>query len=292
MKVLILTDSDLDGSGSALVLKWLYSSRDANIRVIELVGQDYSGIIQGISKEFEFYDMVYITDSYIADDAVQYVDKENVVIIDHHADHINVKDRYKTAKVIMKNYPSCCKLIYDIFKEKLPAGVITPEREQLINLINDYDSYALEYKDTLKLHAIFNSLNRPKVNNLIDRFYDGTREWTIEEKNMISLHFKKIKHEMETRDIFTGKIKDYRVISYVADYGINEVAHFMLKKHNADIVIILMLPSFVSFRRSVGCDAKLNNLASGLCEGGGHEYAAGGKITDQFLQLTKTFKPL
>lgn len=292
MKVLILTDSDLDGSGCALLLKWMYIERGATVNVKEIVGQEYDGILQSISKSFGEYDIVYITDLYVSDVSVQYVDKSNVVIIDHHEDHIVERDKYKNSKVIMKNYPSCSKLIYDLFKSKMLPNTLTDDRVRLIELINDYDSFALKFKDTLKIYAIFSSINRPKVDKFIDMFYDGMRPYTIEEINMISLHFKKIKYEMDIAEVYGGKIKNYNVISFCVSYGINEVSHYLLKKYNADIAIAIILPGYVSFRRAGGCNAKLNILAQSLCDGGGHEYAAGGKITPKFLELTKQLKLL
>ena len=58
------------------------------------------------------------------------------------------------------------------------------------------------------------------------------------EKNSIKLYFKKFKEQLQNAQVFKGKIKDYKIIATFADYAINEVAHFLIKKHNADIGII------------------------------------------------------
>ena len=77
-----------------------------------------------------------------------------------------------------------------------------------------------------------------------------------------------------------------------ADYAINEVAQYFIKKHKADIGIVINLKSnTVSFRRSKKGKADVSVLARTLCEGGGSASAAGGKLTDRFADLTKKFKP-
>ena len=283
MKVLVLTDSDLDGSGSALAIKWLYAEKDANITVVELIGQDYSGIIRGLAKSFDRYDRIFITDSYVPEDVIELVDIPKMVIVDHHQDHINVADQYKHAKTVLKLYPSCCKLIVDVFKLEL-----TDERKQLVKLINDYDSYQLEFKETLMLNCIFNTYNRPKVNKFIDAFYDGMREFTTFEKNAIRIYFRKVKETLDGLDVYKGQIGEHSVISFFVDHALNEVTHTLLKQTGADIAIaVAQSYGGVSFRRSKTCTAKLNVLAAALCDGGGHEYAAGGKITPKFLEFTK-----
>ena len=76
----------------------------------------------------------------------------------------------------------------------------------------------------------------------------------------------------------------------MASNSINEVAHYCIKKLGADIAIVVIPFSMsVSFRKNKEtCSIKLNKLAEALCDGGGHEYASGGKITDKFLAFTKS----
>lgn len=286
MKVLVLTDSDLDGAGCALLIKWMYSEKDVNVNVVELVGQNYGGIIKGLSQTFDEYKTIFVTDSYIPDDCVDLLDRPNVYIIDHHADHVAVKDRYTKANVLVENYPSCSKLIMDKFSSKIK--VLNDDRIKFINLINDYDSYTLEFRETLMINAIFSAYSRPKVNKLVEAFYDGNREFNQLEKNAISIYFRKVRKELDNVDVFEGELKGYKVISFVVHSAVNEVTHTLLKKYKADVAIAVMLDyNSVSFRRSKTCDCKLNVLASALCGGGGHEYAAGGKITNEFMKFTE-----
>lgn len=287
MKILVFTDNDLDGAGSALALKLLYGNK-AVVEIHELYDVEITAnTLAGWIPKFNQYDRVYFTDVYIAEDAVSHIDKENVVIIDHHHDHVVVKERYKVAKAIIEPYSSCTALIVDKFK----STRITPEQKLLFGVIDDYDSYTLRFKESLKLHAVYTTYNRPKVTKFIESFETGLREFNTLELNSIKLYFNKLKEQLNTT-FFTGKIKDYKVVGCIADFAINEVAHFALKKYDADIAFVVNVNyGGVSFRRSKTCDAKLNVLASKLCDGGGHEYAAGGKLTQQFQDFTKTLLP-
>jgi len=100
----------------------------------------------------------------------------------------------------------------------------------------------------------------------------------------------KLKEQLKTTTYYVGKIKNYKVISCCTDFAVNELAYFSLKKFNADIAFIV-IPSTnrVSIRKNKNtCELDLSKLAELLCDGGGHAYASGGKLTDKFLNFTKT----
>ena len=132
----------------------------------------------------------------------------------------------------MQEYSSCTGLIYEKFKTAL---TLTKEQKQLVTNINDYDCYNIKNVDALKLNAIHRNLNNPKADKFIDSFLSGFREYTVLEKNSIKLYFKKFKEQLQTAQIFKGKIKDYNVVATFADYAINEIAHFLINKHDAQI---------------------------------------------------------
>ena len=147
-------------------------------------------------------------------------------------------------------------------------------------------------KDTtaLKLNAIFYIYNNPKVSKFIESFNHGIREFNIQEKNSITLFFKKLKEQLNGSEIFEGQIKDYKVVATFASYAINEVAHALLVKHKADIGIIVNTENkTVSFRRSKTSEVDVSILARKFCNGGGSVGAAGGILTEQFENLTKLF---
>tara|TARA_R100001163_G_scaffold927_1_gene1459 strand:+ start:13 stop:885 length:873 start_codon:yes stop_codon:yes gene_type:complete len=289
VNIQVWTDTDLHGAGATLVLKWLY--KDAKtFSINDVTEYTFTGKFKGASQTLDHYDRVYIVDLDLTPEQIKLADRDNVVIVDIHKNHINNKSLYKKAKVILEDHPSTPDLIYDKFSNHLQH--LTDKQLLMIEYIGTYDWYNTKYKESLKLNAIYYNLNSPKTENFISAFSDGFRDFTIHEKNAIKLYFKKFKDQIDTGQVFTGMIKDYSIVATFANYAINELAHFLIKKYNTDISIIVNTQAkTVSFRRSKEANVDVSILATKLCDGGGHAAAAGGKITEQFANLTKTFVP-
>jgi len=161
-----------------------------------------------------------------------------------------------------------------------------------VSTINDYDCYDLKVPNSISLNVVFNEYNYPRVEKFINNFKDGYRQFTINEQNAVKLFFKQLKDQLQTTEYYRGNIKSYSVVSCFCNFAINEMAHFTLKKYNADIVILVnTVTNQVYFRKAKGCTAALDVLANKLCGGGGQEYAAAGRITDTFLNYTKLLTP-
>jgi len=289
VNILVWTDNDLDGAGAALVIKWLYGSKAKTFLINEVSESTITGKFKGVLGTLDHYDKVFILDLDLPAEAIKIVDKKNVVVVDHHASHVKNKHLYKNAKAVIQEEHSCTGLVYEKFKTAL---TLSDKQQQLINIINEYDCYNIKNVDALKLNAIHRSLNNPKTEKFIDSFFEGFREYTALEKNCIKLYFKKFKEQIQNAQVFKGKIKSYDVIATFGDYAINEVAHFLINKHNAQIGIIVNTKAkTVSFRRHKECDVDVSILAKNLCNGGGYASAGGGALTEQFANLTKTFLP-
>lgn len=287
MKILVFTDSDLDGAGSALFIKWLFKSKLSYLDIVETTETVFHNDFNDKAQTLDSYDKVFILDLDLTETQIKLVDRSNVVVIDHHTPHVSKKVLYQHAKPIIEEFSSCTKLL----RQKFNKIQLTPAQEELIKYIDDYDCYKLEYKDSLKLNAIHHTLNRPKAIKFIEAFEDGFRPYTVYEKNSIKLFVQKFKEQFQN-DIFIGTVKDYKVVSIIANYAISEVAHFLINKYEADIGIVVNVDiKTVSFRRSKTSDVDVSILAKAFCNGGGSAAAAGGNLTPDFANLTKNFLP-
>lgn len=288
MNILIFTDYDLDGAGSALFIKWLYKSKITDLIIIEATESSIIPELKNREHTLDHFDKVFVLDLDLGEEAAALVDRDNFVIIDHHVPHNKVQSRYKKAKTVIEEYGSCVGLMHKKFKGSLD---LTDAQVELINYIDDYDSYRLEHKDSLKLNAIYKTYNNPKTHKFIEAFEDGFRPYTIQEKNSIKLFVTRFKEQLDNQ-VFIGTIKDYTAVSIIADFAISEVANYIISKHNADIGFVVNLNTkTVSFRRSKTSEVDVSILARNLCSGNGSPAAAGGKITEQFAALTKNFMP-
>lgn len=288
MNILIFTDYDLDGAGSALFIKWLYKSKITDLIIIEATETSIITELKNREHTLDHFDKVFVLDLDLGEEASKLVDRSNFVVIDHHIPHSKKRDSYQNAKAVIQEYGSCMGLMYEKFKGSLE---LTPAQEELVKYVDDYDSYRLEHKDSLKLNAIYNTYNNPKTHKFIEAFEDGFRPYTVHEKNSIKLFITRFREQLENQ-VFIGTIKDYTVVSIIADFAISEVANHIISKYNADIGFVVNLNTkTVSFRRCKKCEVDVSILARSLCNGNGSPAAAGGKITEQFADLTKNFMP-
>jgi oligoribonuclease NrnB/cAMP/cGMP phosphodiesterase (DHH superfamily) len=288
--VLIITDSDLDGCGSCLVLRWVYKGCNITNWCID------RGNPKSIFNKVDHtkFDKIYITDTYVPDDCKSLVDYENVYIVDHHKAHFEERDSYKKAKILMKEYyTSCTKLLYDLFHSKVE---FSKYQKLLVSIIDDYDCFRLKYKQSRQLDSIYHELrgtNQDKLEKFIEEFTDGFKGFTQIQNNIINLRQKQLVDTIKECEFFRGKIDSNDAIVTFGGKFNNDIALYALKKYNVPVCIIVM-PGIgrVSFRRSKDSDIDLLELCKKYCDGVGHPYAAGGVITDSFLELTKTFKKI
>lgn len=290
MHILIFTDHDLDGAGSALLLKEVFKGHD--VIVVETSEYRILNEFKNRWSSLDHFDKIFVCDLSLNEEQAVAINRENVVVVDHHETHARFADKYTKAKSIVTEYSSNTKLIFDKFKSKIN---VTPAKEALVNLIDQYDSWSFDFpreKAPAELNAIFYGYNKPKVDKFIESFKDGLRDFTPHEKGAIKLHFKQFVEQLESPK-FAGKIKDFKVVSTFVTKQVNEVANYMIDKYDADVAIIVNLDiKVVSFRKKKGVDINLGKLAEKLCDGGGSHNLAGGRLTDTFANFTKTLAPI
>jgi oligoribonuclease NrnB/cAMP/cGMP phosphodiesterase (DHH superfamily) len=288
--ILIFTDSDLDGAGSALLLKEVFAGHD--VIIVETTEYSILNEFKNRWNTLDHFDKIFVCDLSLNEEQAIAINRENVVVVDHHETHARFADKYTKAKSIVTPYSSNTKLVFDKFRSKIE---VTPAKEALVGLIDQYDSWSFDFPRELapaQLNAIFNVYNRPKVEKFIESFKDGLRDYTPQEKGAIKLHFKRFVEQLENPK-FAGMIKDFKVVSTFITAQVNEVANYMLDKYDADIAIMVNLDiKVVSFRKKKGVQLDLGKLAEKLCDGGGSHILAGGKLTDTFATFTKTLTPI
>ena len=296
-RIFVFTDFDLDGTTSLLELHWALKVKPGQI-------QYKSTTVSNFRREYlswlnehkpDNYDKIFILDLDVSGSA-DLVDRNNFVIIDHHLTHVKAKDNYKNATVNVVETTSCAKLVYKHFNLQL-----TPEQKFLVALANDYDSYALQISQSYEINCLLTNLQKSaggqKADKFMARFYEGFKGFTAQETNIINTHIALRDKTIKELNVFEGKVsiggKERRVIGTTGNKFVNEVCDHLIKKLGAEIAFFVNPDvTHVSFRKNKTCDVDLSKLAAKLCEGGGHEYAAGGKITESFMNFTKLLTPV
>lgn len=291
MKVIAWVDADLDGAGSAWLLKLLFKKIEVKVSTAKKFRNEF---LPWIESNYSSYDKIFICDIDVSA-YIEAVDRDNIVTIDHHESSIAAKDLYKKAKAIAGHYPSTTGLIYSKWKDQLN---LTKEQKLLVKLINDYDSYELKYGDLTKnLNKVYWQYTGNRPEKFYNDFSNGFTGFNLHHKNAIAIYNKKFLDTISNLEIFGAVVpfgnKNYKVVSTICSFGITDIANFLLHQYNSDICIIVNPNSqTVSLRRSSECDIAMNKLAEKLVSGSGHPDSAGGIITDAYLEFTKVLKPL
>jgi oligoribonuclease NrnB/cAMP/cGMP phosphodiesterase (DHH superfamily) len=295
-KYFIFTDCDLDGAGSYIMFPWFtgkFPDRMA-LRVNDFESKYKHWVSQGNLNK---YDRVFILDLDISRvDCIELVDNEKVTIIDHHQTHVDNKHVYKHAKTHIEKYPSCTKMVYNMFKKG--GKDLSTEQKMIVAMVDDYDSYTLKIPQSYHLNLLFWNYQGDRVEKFINEFGSGYKEFTDEQKTIINFYQKKLENIKKDLSVHWAEIpigdKTYKFISVFADECINEVADHIIKNYKADVGVVVNLKSNkVSLRRSKKCELSLGNLAEKLFDqGGGHDEAAGGVLCETFLKFSSIFKQM
>ena len=291
---IIFTDLDLDGCCSYLVYCWAKQKKPKVVTLkVSNLREKFLGWLN--NNKLEDYKQVYFFDLDTTE-IQDLIDKKNVCIFDHHKTH--KEEIYKNAEYnIDVNETSCSKLIYKYYNTLGSLGNLTTEQKHLIALVNDYDCYELKFPESNKLNFLFWYKNGNKLQNFINDFEHGFHGFTNEQNKIISYHFYKFKKLAEGLQLFECTLpiggKEYKFVSAFAKEYINDVAQYIIDKTNHDVCMLINLNGKrVYYRKNTNVELDLGKFAKTISNGGGHEYAAGGELTETVLALSKKFVPL
>ena len=288
-KIQIITHSDLDGVVSYLVLCWLYGKKLDVISTTPMkLEQDYEKLI----SSGKTWDKLYFLDLDVSKIGER-IDHKSTVILDHHKTNLY---QFKHAIARVYSETSCAKLIYDTFF-KTTGKEITSAQKTLIALADDWDSNAKTTPLSESLNIVYHSLTN-KFNSFVEDYYDGFKHFDKFKENTILLYKKHRKEYIDTLVPFFGQIefdgvKDVKVGAVFCDKFIQECCDWLLKFHNTDVAIAVMVnQKRIAVRRnSANNSIDVSRFVQRIASGGGHEAAAGGNMTDEFMEFTKMLSP-
>ena len=296
-KVHIFTDCDLDGAMSYLTYCWFNKPTPVTVTRVDNLLKSYKLWLK--SHNPDDYEAIYFMDLDTTqdDELLTLIDRDNVIVIDHHTTHVENINNYKNATVHVREYTSASRLVYKIFSDTTDV-TITDQQKLLILLVDDYDSYNLKIPNSYELNVLFWNYTGDRLKKFFTEFQTGYNGFNDQQRNAIQFHKKKLHNIKNNLQIYTTQLpikKDtYKIVSTFADACINEVADHIISEHSADIGLVINIKSGkVSFRKNSSCDVDLSKLSQSMCDvGGGHSFAAGGVICDKFLELSKIFTPI
>lgn len=294
MKNIVFTDADLDGSMSYLLLKWTVTQKlPYRVTTVTKFKDDFNAWLK--KNNPEDYNKIIILDLDVSQ-SQDIIDLPNVVIVDHHKTHVPNKDGYKHAKAVVQEYPSCAKLLYKLYKNKLDQ-VMNDDQKKLLLLVDDYDSWAHKYPHSKKLNYLFWNYQGDRLEKFLKDFQSGFKGFNEQQTRTIDFYETKLQKTVDNlayhQAIVSIQGKKRTCISTFASTLISDIGNYLVDDMSADIgFVINPETNRVSLRKNKTCTVDVGKLAQVLVDGGGHEAAAGGVCTEKFLEFSKLFKPI
>jgi len=270
--IFIFTGANLDGAGCVWILNQLFSGSSITHKVTSETSlkEDINAFIK---HHIDKYDKVFLCNISRTDEILRLLDNNKVTAFER------------------SEICSCTELIYRYFSSQASKS-LTDNQKILVKLISDFDSYQLKTKTSYDLNTLFYSMSGDRVAQFCKEFSQGYTGFSLIHKATLKYHTLRVKDIIDNLECYSTTItKKYKVVCCFSDYGVNDIADFLFKDCGADIAIIVNAPmKRVSFRANKTCDYDVSKLAVKLCDGGGREKTAAGKLTDKFLRFSSLFK--
>lgn len=290
--VYLFTDTDLDGAGCYYVLRKTLKKDFGHTQTSEKHFKEAFNEL----KDKDKFKRIYICDLNVLEKNIDFIDLPNVVYINHRNTSKYNNLNTKFLKQESEDTTSCTLLLYKKLKEKITPP-FTVEEKILVSFINDYDNYDLKFPESLKLHYLVCSYEGDRLLKFYESFESGFKGFTELQLNKIKNIEENINKTFNSLKIFKGDItlggKTVSICSTFNSIFPSEICAMLLKEHKCDIAISVNLnTSNVSLRKTKACSINLGKLAQKIFAGGGDDCVGGGKITKEFLQLSKLLYPI
>lgn len=285
----VITHSGLDGMGCLLVMLWVFSND--NITFSHVYSK--TDLLEELKKKsLNSYDKVFILNLNISAEHLPYIDRPNVIYVSHRNLASNIV--LNKAKKITKPFSSSVLYTYNLFKSQLSN--ISNAQKQLIAQIHDYESNQLQFKSSIELSKLFKAHYTGNSSLFIKDFYNGAHKLTKLQLQALEIYDRKVTDTIDNLIVFeaTAFIQGASryIIAAFAEYA-DEIANFLAKKYNPDVVILVDTKKFrVNFKCNTKVNIDASILCQLLCDGGGHESAAEGSLTEKFMTFSKLFQPI
>jgi hypothetical protein len=289
----VFTHGDLDGAVSLLVFMWARSND--TIEFEELYNTDYLEKLNKYVEKTYNPPSTLILDMALREELTQF-DSSNFTFIDHHKTSENFISKFKQSKIIHKEYTSNAKWMYKFMSKDLSH--LSKEQKYLVALADDFDSYTLQLPHSYDLNIIFWTEYKNKFSKFISDFKNGFKGFNQYQQNIIKLEKEAAQKEANKLSKFEGIINvggiQKKTLAVIGEHFSSLVIDLIMKTYNPELFFFVNTKSErVNLRQNTKENPiDLGAFAEKICEGGGHSYSAGGKITPLFMEISKNLKPI
>lgn len=288
----VFTHKDLDGAISLLTFLW--SHPNDTITYQEVSNLDIKNIKDYVNKTIN-PPKTLLLNLYLREDFLPDLDQDNIVIIDHHADSKKYIEKFKKSKILYQPYNSGSIFIRKLFQNNCD---ISDDQKKLILLADDFESKKYQFKDSYDLNIIFWTEFKNDFSRFINTYKNGFKPFAKHQIEIIENAKKDANKKLLETKCYFGQIliegQPKNVLAAMTNKFNSIVVDKLIKKHNPDLLFYINTQTeYVSIRQPKQSDMiDLLKFSEKYCDGSGHAYAAGGKITPLFMELTKNLNPL
>lgn len=289
----IFTHRDLDGAVS--VLTFLWSKPDATVTYREISNNEIDLIKDHVLRTCN-PPKTLIMDLSLREEFLPELDQDHITFIDHHETSLNFKDKFKNAKTIIRSETSNSLLVRQLFKDSAPE--FTPEQKKMILFADDHDSGESKLSESYDLNILFWTQFRNQFCYFMNYYKNGFVEFSHKQKEVIQNAKNNAKIAFMDTKMYKGDLilegLPKTTIAAITDNYNSIVLDMIMKKYSPDVLFYINSRSEKVSIRQKKSDNPINlaAFAEKYCEGSGHQFAAGGKITPFFLEFTKKLKAL
>ena len=286
----VFTHSDLDGVVSYLVMCWWHGCKLDYVATTPMkLEQDYDKWASS-KKPCEH---LYFLDLDVTKIGEK-IDKDTTTIFDHHKTNLYP---FKNASATIYNETSCAKLVYDRLFREDGNKKLTPAQKTLIALADDWDSHAKTTPMSECLNIVYHGMSNKFV-SFVQDYYNGFKQFDKFKQNTILLYKKHRSEYLNNLKPFIGEVEfegvKAKVGAVFCNKFVQECCDDLFTKHNVDVSIAVLLEQKrIAVRRHPNNDKiDVSKFVQRIASGGGHESAAGGNLTEEFVEFTRMLKPL
>jgi oligoribonuclease NrnB/cAMP/cGMP phosphodiesterase (DHH superfamily) len=281
---------DLDGIVSYLVLCWAANKK---FNYVATTPMKLIGDWQNWQAQHNAESKLYFLDLDVSKIG-EHIDTESTIIFDHHKTNIYP---YKNAKTVIYNETSCAKLIYKNLVSATDLKNITDAQKTLIALADDWDSNTKSTPLSENLNIVYHSMSK-KVESFIQDYWNGFVPFDKFKQNTIALYKKHREEYLSKLNVYLGTIEfekeKFNVGAAFCEKYIAECCDYLFEKYKVDVAIAVILEQKrIAVRRNNNItNIDVSKFVQRIASGGGHEAAAGGNLTEEFIEFTKLLKPI
>ena len=283
LKIFAWVNSDLDGIGSTILLGNIFKNFEYRHCFFGKFEEQY---IPWAKENAEDYDKIFVVGMVLDQNLIKKIDDHRVVFVSDRPEDFKIWD----SAMIQEECGSTTKLLYKKFKEKVE---FTKDLKKFFLYVDDYNSYDLKHEESKYLNALYRKSGGNRFINFVNRFWNGFDGFTTTEVKLADSFFKELDDEFVDMTVFTGEWEEFKIISTISKFSVNELSYAIMENYEGDAVIVMNPDTqFVSFRKYKGSEIDIAKIACNLCNGGGGEWASGGKITKEFLKFSETLREI